>query len=79
MAPVDNDDSGMESQEGSMGGGSAKEEEEAPPEPPKPPQQSQPEIESSYDDEVSWTVAMFVQKSRYITSLFFWVISRTKP
>lgn len=54
MAPVDNDDSGMESQEGSMGG-SAKEEEELTPEPSKPPQQQQqPEIEGSYDDEVSF-------------------------
>lgn len=50
MAPVDNDnDSGMESQEGSMGGSTK--EEELTPESTKPPQQ-QAEIEGNYDDEV---------------------------
>lgn len=57
MAPIEDNDSGMESQsqEGSMG--SVKEEEEIgatepDPESEKPPQTQQPEIEGSYDDEV---------------------------
>lgn len=57
MAPIEDNDSGMESQEGSMGGGSTKEEEEigtTEPEPEKPPQTTeQPAIEGDYDDEVS--------------------------
>lgn len=76
MAPVDNDnDSGMESQTGSMGS-SARDEEGITPETEKPPQTQQPEIEGSYDDEVCITkIVNLSEICSNITSLF----SRTKP
>lgn len=83
MAPVENDnDSGMESQDGgSSMGGSTKEEEETTPIPEKPSQtekppqqqqqqQQQPEIEGNYDDEVNGEFIDYKAKIVDITSLF---------